>query len=63
MCFTVPPGMDRPLKGTSKVTGPALKFQQLKALLIKRFHHHKRDVRSYLSQVGVMTVKYIKSQS
>ena len=36
---------------SEKLTGAALKFQQLKALLIKRFHHYKRDVRNYITQI------------
>ncbi len=35
----------------AKVTGAALKAQQFRALLAKRFHHHKRDVRNYISQI------------
>jgi hypothetical protein len=35
----------------AKVTGASRKAQQFKALLAKRFHHHKRDVRNYISQI------------
>ena len=43
--------LDDSLSGSSKKSGISLKSAQFMAILAKRFHHHRRDYRSYLSQI------------
>jgi hypothetical protein len=39
------------LAAHNKDKGCMLKMRQFQALFIKRFHHHRRDYRNYLSQI------------
>ena len=39
------------LSGSRRQTGITHKWNQFCALLVKRFHHNRRDYRSYLSQI------------
>lgn len=39
------------LTGTSTVSGVALAWQQMTALLIKRFHHSRRDWKGLIAQI------------
>lgn len=39
------------LTGSSTVSGMALAWQQLTAILIKRFHHSRRDWKGLISQI------------
>lgn len=39
------------LTGSSTVSGAALAWQQLTAILIKRFHHSRRDWKGLISQL------------
>ncbi len=46
MCLT---GSSTP-QYKERITGCYLKLRQFSALMTKRFHHHRRDLRSYLAQ-------------
>lgn len=39
------------LTGTSTVSGVALAWQQMTAILIKRFHHSRRDWKGLIAQI------------
>lgn len=39
------------LTGSTKVRGMALAWQQMTAILIKRFHHSRRDWKGLISQI------------